>query len=41
MSKPRNSTGKFTKIKNPKKYLMRLTEEEKQLIEELRENKND
>lgn len=36
MAKPRNSTGKFLPIKQPKKHLMRLTEEEKQIIEDFR-----
>lgn len=38
MAKPRNSKGRYHKVKNPRKYLMRLTEDEKQLIEVFRQD---
>ena len=41
MTKPRDSSGKFTKTKNPKEHLIRVTEKEKQLIEKWRKEKKD
>lgn len=41
MKKLRNSSGKFIETKNPKKLVMRVTEEEKKKIEKFRKDKND
>ncbi|MHA2245883.1 MAG: hypothetical protein ACXADY_13045 [Candidatus Hodarchaeales archaeon] len=39
MSKDRNSKGRFKQSKNPRKHLLRLTDDEKKLIEEKRRGK--
>ena len=41
MKQPRNKLGKFTKIENPKKHLIRVTDDEKRKIEESRKDKKD